>query len=252
MTSLNDGRITAFQNQPYSVGIRLQVQESIRNPGFFKANETATWRQGQLLALNSSGELIAATGTGVVGVAKFHKNTVMLAAVVDEPVVLNGTTASNLAHANVSNVRVSSATGMGVTPYVITTDYTQNTTNGTITRAGGGGITDGATVYVSYHFQLTTSQQFFQGHNFYNLVDDISVNEGRVSLVQAPGKIFTTEFAYNSGVAYAVGSKLYCDANGLFSNSSAAAAAGDLVGRVFQMPTANDPWMGVELLMIPA
>lgn len=67
-------------------------------------------------------------------------------------VTLNGTTAAALSYKNMSDVVVtpSSLSTNAIAPYVLTTDYTLDATNGTITRVGGGAIGDGDTVKVTY------------------------------------------------------------------------------------------------------
>lgn len=67
-------------------------------------------------------------------------------------VTLNGTTPVNLDYTNISDVVVtpSSLSTTPTAPYVVTTDYTINTTTGVITRVGGGAIGDGDVVKVTY------------------------------------------------------------------------------------------------------
>lgn len=84
-----------------------------------------------------------------------------------ETIVVHGTTPVLLAHLGIdpTTVVVSNAAG---TPYVVTTDYTTTVGGGadantattpdntlTVQRAGSGGISDGATVYVSYRYADT-------------------------------------------------------------------------------------------------
>lgn len=69
-----------------------------------------------------------------------------------EHIVLNGTTATSLACAPVSNVVVTVSTlgSSPASPYALTTDYVLDATAGTVTRNGGGSIGDGDTVKVTY------------------------------------------------------------------------------------------------------
>jgi len=72
--------------------------------------------------------------------------------VLGEAIVLNGTTPTNLAFSNLSNVaNVNSAPDVQGTDFAETTDYTVDLVLGTVTRVGGGAIGDGATVYVTYN-----------------------------------------------------------------------------------------------------
>lgn len=69
-----------------------------------------------------------------------------------EHVVLTGTTPASLSYKDISDVVVTPSTlgSTPVEPYAETTDYTVDLTNGTITRVGGGAISSGATVKVTY------------------------------------------------------------------------------------------------------
>jgi len=70
-----------------------------------------------------------------------------------EHIVLNGTTATSLTYAPVTDVLVMTSTlGKNLeTPFILTTDYVLDATNGTVARSGGGSaIGDGDTVKVTY------------------------------------------------------------------------------------------------------
>jgi hypothetical protein len=111
-----------------------------------------------------------------------------------------------------------------------------------------GGITDGATVYVTYTFALTSlqlSQQ--QGLNFWNGLDEVAQADDRVAVISAASMLFTA--AYDTSVAYALNGNLYAATTngkeGLFTSSNAGSAV--FVGRVLQLPTASDPYLGLRL-----
>lgn len=97
-----------------------------------------------------------------------------------EHVTLTGTTPANLSYTNISDVVVTPTTisTSGITPYVLTTDYTVNTTTGVITRAGAGGISSGATVKVTYRTSaralLTKPQNIIIGIGL-----DVSIEKDR-------------------------------------------------------------------------
>lgn len=248
----NNANLGAFLNRTYAEGLdlgRCQIREAL---GIFVADPNSTFRAGQLVMRDANGLIVASNGLDVLGVAKWNHATSMVAVQVDEAVVLVGTTASNLKFANVSNVRVASAVKGGGTVYTVTTNYTVSATNGTVTRVGGGAITDGQTVYVTYTYALTESMLLQnQGKNFWNTLDEVSVNEGRVTVITDAELIFTSQ--YDTGVNYAITgatSNVYASTTsgkeGLFTSSSAGSAK--FVGRVFQVPTAADPFLGVRLI----
>lgn len=251
----NTAALGAFQNRTFAEGLdlgRCQISEAL---GVYVADSTASFRAGSLVMRNSSGLVVASNGLDVLGVAKWNKATSLLGVKVDEAIVLTGTTASNLSRANVSNVRVASAAGYGGTTYTVTTDYTVNTTNGTVTRNGAGAIPSGATVYVTYTFAITTAELYQQqGTNFWNNVDEVSQADNRVTVITDAELIFTTQ--YDSSRTYdltTTASNLYAATGGglegLFTNDSSGSAK--FVGRVFQLPSAADPYMGIRLIKTP-
>lgn len=245
---LTPGRLEAFPsaNFPWPNGLDLGRSVIGRSLGVYTAEPTATFRAGSLVARDvTSGLIIPALGANPMGVAKWNKALFLKAPVVNEAIVLVGTTATNLAHANVENVKVANAAGVA---YTVTTDYTVNTTNGQITRVALGGIADGETVYVTYTFQLTENDLDFQGRNFFNFIDDVSIAQGRVTVIQDWSLIFTSQ--YDTAQTYAINDDLHCGGGvtaalvGLFTNDS---GEGDKVGKVAQLPTAADPFLGVEM-----
>lgn len=251
----NTAALGAFLNRIYPEGLdlgRCQISQSL---GVFVADPTNSFRAGMLVMQNSSGLVIPSDGTDVLGVAKWNHTTALLAVAVDEAVVLTGTTPSNLAHGTVSNVKVSSAAGGAGSDFTVTTDYTVNATNGQVTRNGAGAIASGATVYVAYTFQIAANDLLqLQGQNFWNNVDEVSQADGRVTVITDADLLFTSQ--YDTSATYTMtgsGSDLYAATAGgkagLFTNSSAGSA--QFVGRVFQVPTASDPFLGLRLIRNP-
>src|SRR3990172_7859190 len=240
------GRLESFPsaNFPFSNGLDLGRTIIGRAGGFYEADPTAEFRAGMLVARNASGLIIPCAGVKPMGVAKWNKSLFLKAPVVGEAVVLPGVTAHNLKHANVENVRVTSLAGA---PYADPGDYSANTTNGTITRNGAGTIADGETVLVTYTFELSQRDLDFQGRNFFNFVDDVSVNQNRITVINDWSLVFTTQ--YDTAITYTVNEALYAAGGvtaalaGLFTTDI---AEGPYVGNVAQVPTATDPFLGVE------
>jgi hypothetical protein len=246
----NNALLGAFRNKIYAEGLDLGRCQIRENLGVWVADPAATIRQGALVMRDSSGNIVPSNGLDALGVAKWSKASTSLAAVVDEALVLTGTTAIPLAHPTVSNVRVASGlAGSGL--FTVTTDYTVNTTNGTVARVALGGITDGATVYVSYTFQITSADLYqLQGVNFWNNLDDVSQNDSRITVITDAEMLFTTQ--YDTSVVYTMTgatSNLYASTTGgkegLFTTSTAGSAK--FVGRVMQVPSAADPYLGLRL-----
>lgn len=252
---LTSGKIASFRSDPFHVGIDLGICDFNEMPGHFKAKSTETIRQGQIVTLDSNGELVvAATGAGALGIARFNKMTLGLGTIVDEAVVVDAGAVTTLKRANTSAVvAVRTAVDMGGS--LLTgggTDYTLNATNGTLTWAASpAGTTDGATVYVTYQYSLTQADYDILGRNFVNTNDDATANQGRLTVMMGPGLLYTTEF--NPTITYAVGDALYCTSSttggwekGTFTKSGSG-NAGPIIGRVIQLPSATYPFMGIRV-----
>lgn len=240
----------AFNNQTFSQGLdlgRCQIQSAL---GIYVADPANTFRAGMVVMRNSSGLVVPSDGSAVLGVAKWNHALTMLAVAVDEAIVLPGTTSVPLKHGTISNLKV--ALTAGGAPLTLTTDYTTSLTNGTVARAAGGAISDGATAYATYTFQLSEADLLtMQGKNFWNSNDEVSQNENRVTVITDAELLFTSQ--YDTAKAYGLTSnnKLYASVAkpGLFTSDSASSAK--YVGDVFQVPTAADPFLGLRLVKGP-
>ena len=245
----------AFQSQIFPQGLHLSRCRISTDLGTYEVDPNTTFRAGQLVNLTAAGLVQkAATGLDILGIAKWTKDVGYgYAVAVDEPVVLPGVTVKNLRRGSIAgtnatnnSIKVSlTAGGAALTPggggdYVV-----DSLANGQIHRTAGGLIPDGATVYVTYTYALNSQDMAFQGENFFNKQDDVSIQGNRVAVVQNWALLFSTE--YDSSRRYQVGDNLYAgnvDAEelALVTNN----VEGDLVGKVIQVPTATDPFLGFE------
>jgi hypothetical protein len=249
----NNGQLGAFLNRIYPEGLDLGRSQINQALGVFVADPTNTFRAGMCVMRNSSGLIVPSDGTDFLGVAKWNHSSSKYAVVVNESIVLNGVVATNLAHGGVANVKVTDSTG--VTVYTVTTDYTVSAINGTVTRVATGSIGDGDTVLVTYTWLISEAQLLqLQGKNFWNTNDEVSAADGRVTVITQAELIFTTQ--YDTSKVYTITgstSNLYASTTagqeGLFTSSSAGSAV--FVGRVFQVPTASDPFLGLRLVKQP-
>jgi hypothetical protein len=247
----NNALLGAFSNKIFREGLDLTRSQIRENLGVFVADPTATFLQGMLVMRNSAGLVVPSNGLDVLGVAKWNHATSLLAVEVDEAIVLTGTNPSSLKRGNVSNLRVASAPAGGGTVYTVGTDYTFSGPNGTVTRVAAGGITSGSTVYVTYTFVIPTQDLYqTQGVNFWNNLDEVSQADGRVTVITDSELLFTTQ--YDTSRVYTLTgatSNLYASTaagkEGLFTTDPAGGAK--FVGRVMQVPTASDPYLGVRL-----
>lgn len=249
---LDSPRLGAFQSDPNPRGLDLGRSVILQDLGVFRAADAADFNAGMLLAQDADGNLVKAVGSPVLGVAKWNKTNTLLATAVDEPVVFAAANGSvTLKHPNVSNFQLRDAPDLGGSAWTVTTDYTLNATNGVVTHVGAGGITPGDTSYATYTYELSARDLDFQGRNFFNYTDDVSIAENRVTVITDASLLFTT--MYDTSRAYALtgtAKNLYCGGGataalaGLFTND---AAEGEFVGHVIQLPTADDPFLGVRL-----
>lgn len=247
----NPTAVATYDAQINKKGLDLIRSVITRDLGTEVVNPAASVREGQLVSRDSAGYIIPANLVDVYGIAKWGSAALGVSVVVDEPVTLNGTTVTLLKRPNVSNVTVRSAPGMAGTLYVGGgTAYTIVAANGTIARVGT--ITDGQTVYVTYTYALTDADYMFDGRYFQNQAGDRTLyQEGRITIITDWARVFTIEWTSGTGIATGLTytltgatSKLYCSAEGKFTNVNAGGTS-DFVGRVYQIPSAQDPYMGV-------
>jgi len=252
---LSSAGLAAFNGTVFKRGLdlgRCVIQEDL---GFYVANTTASFEQGSLVAQDANGFIVPATSEGVLGVAKWNKTNVFTSVSVDEPIAFaTANSTVNLKHPAASNLVIRSAPGETGTTYAMTTDYTASLPNGTVTQVSTGAIPLATTVYATYTFQLQTSDLDFEGRNFWNMTDDVTIANSRVTVITEASVLFTS--CYDTSRTYSltgVGKNLYCGGAtpalaGLFTNN---AAEGKFVGHVIQLPSANDPFLGVRLVRDP-
>jgi len=247
--SLFSPRMEAFRVSSRAIGIDLMRSVYTRNLGIYVANAATTFRAGMLVQLNSSQEIIVSDGTEPFGFTKYNKVNTLYAAVVGERIQLNATTATNLAHANLwvpgasGGIRVTNDDRTVV--YAETTDYTVNYTNGQVTRVALGSIGDGDYVRVDYQYQVTEAELKFEGRNFWNFINDVDQQGGKITVINDWSIIFTTQ--YDPSQTYAVNDALNAGTSGnTKSGLVTKGGGGAFIGNVFQVPTADDPFLGVR------
>lgn len=247
--------MASFDAQINKKGLDLNRCVIHRDLGTEVADAAATFRPGQLVSRNATGFVIGATGTDVYGIAKWGKIAFGVGVVVDLPMTLNGTTAVATGKANISNVTVRSAAGMAGTVFAGGgTDYNVVAVAGTIARDATTTIADGATVFVTFTYALVDADFDFDGRFWQNQPADRTLyQESRITVITDWARIFTVEWTTGDDTADAANStyaltgansKLYCSPEGKFTNDSGGGAR-DFVGKVYQLPTASDPYMGI-------
>lgn len=242
-TPTNSPNLAAFTGQVFKKGLDLGRSVIHTDLGTYRAEANATIRSGQFVAFDATGFIIPSVGADTIGVSKWNKQQFGVSVNMDESIVLPGTTAVNLARSNVSNVSVRSAINLGGTLFTVTTDYTVAAVAGTVTRVGSGAIADGATVFVTYTFALVDADFEFDGRDFRNQSNnDVLGQEDRITVVTDWSMLFTIE--WDTIVNYTLTgatSRLFVSAEGKATSTSGT----DFAGKVSQLPTADDAYMGI-------
>jgi hypothetical protein len=245
-------RVEDFRIENFAHGLDHKRSVAQYAFGHYVAAEAATWESGMVVNLDASGNVVKSTGATPFGIAKYNKNTGKYAAVHGEYIQLNGVVATNLKHAGllaaaagVAGVRVYDAGAV----YVEAGDYTVSYANGTITRINPGAtpIVDGSYVYVDYHYAVTATELMRDGQNFWNMTNDTTIQGNKCVVITGNSRIFTS--MYSSADTFTVNCvvKAGTTAEVLEGFVRNAAGAGVAIGRCFQVPTSDDPYLGFEL-----
>jgi len=239
----NSPNIAAPNFQVNKKGLDMDRCDFSKRIGVWQAAADASFQRGNYLTIASTGYWNICTGADVRGVSLANKVAFGTSVRVDLPITMTGTAAQSLGRANVSAVAVRSATGMGGTQYTVTTDYTADATAGTVTRVALGSITDGQLVYVTFTYALVDADFKYDGRTWWNnALDEVSRNANRVEVATDWSMLFSIQ--YDTADVYALtgaNSDLFCDAAGRANSTS----ANDRVGSVVQLPSVDDPYMGI-------
>ena len=241
-----ESKLAAFNGDVFPKGLDLRRSVIHVDLGTYTAEANATIRAGQFVALDAGGFVIPSIGADTLGVSKWNKQQFGVSVNVDVPLTLVGTTPVFVGRANISNVAVRSAPNMGGTPYTGGGgDYNAVAGAGTVARDATTTITDGQTVYVTYTYALVDADFEFDGRDFRNQSNnDVLGQEDRIVVITDWAKLYTMEWdTADTMTTTGAGSKLYVNAEGKASN----VAAGDFAGRVIQVPTAQDQFLGMHI-----
>ena len=223
-----------------SIDIKKLVKLGGSEPGTINVDANTSFQAGQIATYDANGAAtLAGSGDNPVGILKWDKASTVYAVSAREAVTIVALeTAYSLDHANVSSVLVEDLAG---TDYAVTTDYTLSTTNGTITTTASGStsITAGETVYVTYTYEMTAADKEQAGVNFFNSNDDTQ-GCNKITMLQGGWRVYTDQFETDQN--YAMNAQLFVSANGKFTSEVLTYH----FGRVVSIPTASDPYLGVE------
>ena len=225
-----------------SIDIKKLVKLGGSEPGTISVDPNTSFQGGQIAAYDANGAAtLAGSGDNPVGILKWDKTSTTYAVAAREAVTIVALeTAYSFAHANVSSVIVENLAGGDYTEGA-GDDYVLNTTNGTITTTASGTttVTAGETVYVTYTYEMTTADKEQAGVNFFNSNDDTQ-GSNKITMLQGGWRVYTDQFETDQN--YTMNGQLYVSANGKFTSQ----ALTYKFGRVVSLPTASDPFIGVE------
>ena len=242
-----ESRLAAFNGDVFPKGLDLRRSHIHIDLGTYTALGTATLRAGQFVALDADGFVVPSAGAGTIGVSKWNKQQFGVSVNVDRAITLVGTTATFVGRANISNVSVRSAPNMGGTLFTgAGTDYNVVAGAGTVARDATTTITDGQTVYITYTYALVDADFEFDGRDFRNQSNnDVLGQENRCVVITDWARLYTME--WDTSVNYATATtafRLFVSAEG---KATTTAGGTDFCGRVVQVPTAQDQFLGMNI-----
>lgn len=224
---------------------------------FYDVDQNVAIQAGMVAFLTTSGGTVVATtaASGTVPIGTFWKDSaVTYVRSTIESGTFNAGNTINLAKGNVRGtgfIKVTNAAGTVV--YTQGVDYTVATANGVVTRLAGGAIAALATVVIWYSYTLQTTQVYWDnvstqwtaaGHNYDRQPDD-TLGSGKITIAEGDAKLYTDQYDVNQ--TYTLNAPLYSDVNSLWTT---VAGYTNACGRVISVPTANDPFLGLQQITV--
>jgi hypothetical protein len=228
------------------------------NRPFYPVDQNATIYAGMVAFLAESGGVVVATtaASGTVPIGTFwkdHANTYV------RSTLETGTFDANdqvlLSKGNVfESTRVKVTNAAGTTVYTQGVDYSVNIVNGIVTRLAGA-IAAGAAVVVWYNYTVPQATPYWDnvstkwtaaGSNYDRQPDD-TLGSGKNTLAVSDAQLYTDMF--DTTQEYHINDPLYSDVVSLWTTSAGYTSA---CGRVIKVPTANDPFLGVQQVTVVA
>ena len=151
-----------------------------------------------------------------------------------------------------SDIKVTDTSG---NEYDYGDDYVVSLVNGVVTRVGGsqgGAIPYQGTIVIWYKYTVSSTQiywdnvstKFSSGSNYDRQSDD-TLGSGKITVVEGDAKLFTDQ--YDVTQTYTLNAPLRADSNSLWTTSTSGSS---VCGRVIKVPTASDPFLGVQQVMV--
>jgi len=223
---------------------------------FYDVDTNVQIHAGMVAFLAQNGNVVVATtaASGNVPIGTFWKDrasTFIRSSIEQHAFSVAGIVTLN--HGNVLNtVDVKVTNFAGTVVYTQGADYGVNTNNGVITRLGGL-IPALSTVMVWYKYSVQNAQVYWDnvstkwtavGYNYDRQPDD-TLGSGKITIAEAYAKLYTDQ--YDVTLTYAINDPLYSDANSMWTNTPGFCT---VCGRVIKVPTATDPFLGVQQIPV--
>lgn len=225
---------------------------------FYTADTNVNIMSGMVafLATNAANVTVATTAaSGTVPIGYFWKDR---AAGYFRSTVENGTfNANNIITVSRGNIRgaalIRVTNAAGTVIYTQGTDYTVTIANGVVTRLAAGAIAAAATVVISYEYTVAVGAEYYEyvstrwstGQNYDRQADD-TLGSGLITVVEGDGKLWTDQ--YDVTQTYTLNAPLRSNAA---SQWTVATTTYPVCGRVISLPTAADPWLGLDQVRVP-
>lgn len=227
------------------------------NRPFYPVDTTVNIQSGMVafLATNVAGVVVATTAaSGTVPIGTFWKDRA--ASYVRnwmDSLTFNANNIITVSKGNIlttASVRVTNAAG--TTTYTQGTDYTVTVANGVITRLAAGAITAAQTVLVTYRYNVqagteeweNASTQWSTAQNYDRQAND-TLGSGSITISEGDAKLFTDQ--YDPAQTYTLNATLRSNAASLWTTG---AGISSICGRVIRVPTANDPFLGLDQIRV--
>jgi len=220
---------------------------------FYDVDPNVSIYAGMVAFLTASGGSVVATtaASGTVPIGTFWKDR---ASTWVRSNVETGTFDANnqvsLSKGNIlSTAFVKVTNSAGTTVYTQGVDYTASTTNGVITRLAGGAIAASASVVVWFRYVMQNAEVYWDnvstqwtasGQNYDRQPDD-TLGSGKITVAEGDAKIYTDQ--YDPTQTYTLNAALRPNTNSLWTSAAGALTS---CGRVVKVPTAADPFLGVQ------
>jgi phosphosulfolactate phosphohydrolase-like enzyme len=223
---------------------------------FYDVDTNVQIQAGMVAFLASSNGVTVATtaASGTVPIGTFWKDQSLgyIRSTVESK-TFSSSNGINLSKGNVvSTATIKVTNSAGTTVYTQGVDYSVATTNGVLTRIGAGSIPALATVVIWYQYTVSSTQvywdnvstKFSSGYNYDRQPDD-TLGSGKITVAESDAKIYTDQ--YDVAQTYTINAALRSDSSSWWTTATTAYS---VCGRVIKVPTAGDPFLGVQQIMV--